>query len=151
MKYSTLKDKIWHIIAIATFVTTSIIILTAMFWLIYPYKTADLQVPIEILNPNKQVKIGEPIIMKIIIKKYIDTTPKGDVYLKCDDGSIIDLQALTSNRPAGNYTVVVDKYKVPERAVAGTKCTFNFRNSYQVNPIREVVKDWYSEEFEVIK
>lgn len=151
MRDRTIKDKLWHIIAILTFVMLTIIVATALFWTVYPYKTADIQVPIEILNENKQVRVGEPIQMKLVYTKYIDNLPKGDVYLKCSDGSIIELQANTANRPAGSYVVVVDKYRIPDRAIEGTKCRFNFRNTYQVNPIREIVKDWYSEEFEVIK
>jgi len=140
----------WHILTTCTFILTSIIITAVLFWSVYPYKTAEVKVPIEILNPNKQVKVGEPILMKIVVDKQSDITPKGSVYLRCNDGSIIELQSATSNRPPGKYVLVVDKYKVPERAIIGSRCNFNFRNSYQVNLIREIVKDWYSEEFEVI-
>jgi hypothetical protein len=151
MREITIKDKLWHAMAITTFMLASIIVLAALFWTIYPYKTADIKVPIEILNENKQVRVGEPIVMKLQVKKYTNLTPKGSVYLKCNDGQVIELPSAVTNRPPGEYETVVDKYRVPERATVGVKCTFNFRNAYQVNPIREIVKDWYSEEFEVIK
>jgi hypothetical protein len=151
LNYHNRTGLIWHILTFGIFLLASIIVLTVLVWTIYPYKTADIQVPIEVLNKNKQVRVGEPIEMKLKIKKYTDITPKGAVYLRCNDGQVIELPSAVTNRPPGEYETVVDKYRVPERAVVGTKCTFNFRNAYQVNPIREIVKDWYSEEFEVIK
>ncbi len=148
---TTIKDKLWHAMAILTFVMLTIIVLTALFWTLYPYKTAEIEIPIQILNENKQVKIGEPILMRVVIDKQSDLTPEGSVYLRCSDGSIVELQSSVVNRPPGKYETVVSKYRMPERAIVGSMCTFNFRNVYQVNPIREIVKDWYSEEFQIIK
>jgi hypothetical protein len=146
-----MRNIIWHIITAITFGMATLIIGVVIFWTLYPYKTADIDVPIQILNENKQVKIGQPILMKLKVTKYTDITPKGSVYLRCSDNTIIELQASTVNRPPGEYQAIVDKYKVPDKVSAGVKCSFNFRNAYQVNPMREIVKDWYSEEFEVIR
>lgn len=149
--YHNRTGLIWHILTFGIFLLASIIVLTALVWTIYPYKTAEVNVPIEVLNKDRKVAIGEPIVMRLFVTKYTDITPKGNVYLRCNDGTVIELQSAVTNRPAGRYETVVDKYKVPERAIVGTKCNFNFRNAYQVNPIREIVKDWYSQEFEIIK
>lgn len=143
---------IWHFITLVTFIMATILVITYIFWAIYPYKLVDIKEPIPILNYNHQVKVGEQVIMQLYIKKYQDITPdKADVYLLCSDGSLIQLQAKTAGRPKGEYNVVIDSYRVPEKTPIGLKCTFNFRNSYQVNPVREIVKNWSSEQFEVIK
>ena len=145
------ESRFWHFITLLTFISASIIVLTCLVWVFYPYQVSEVKVPIEILNENKQVRVGEPIVMRLQVKKYTNLTPKGSVYLKCNDGQVLELPSAVTNRPPGEYETVVDKYKVPERATVGVKCTFNFRNAYQVNPIREIVKDWYSQEFEVIR
>lgn len=151
MRDRTIKDKIWHIIAIATFVLATIIVATALFWTVFPYQVSDVEVPIKILNENKQIRIGEPIEMELIVSKPNDLKPEGNVFITCNDGNLVIMNSSVTNLPKGDYKVVNNRYTLPPKVAVGTKCAFNFRNVYQVNPIRDITKDWYSEEFEVIR
>lgn len=151
MKDRTVKDKLWHAIAIITFVSTTILVLIMLFWTIYPYKVSEVKVPIKILNENKQIRIGETIEMEIQVSKPSDLRPDGSVYITCNDGNLVPMNSITTNLPIGEYAVVNRLYKLPPKVAIGSKCQFNFRNSYQVNPIRDITKEWYSESFEVIK
>ena len=147
----TVKDKIWHIIAIGTFVLLSIIVATALFWTIFPYQVSDVEVPVKILNKDKQIRIGEQIEMELIVSKPNDLKPEGTVFITCNDGNLVTMNSMTANLPKGDYRVVNNRYTLPPKVAVGTTCQFNFRNVYQVNPIRDITKDWYSEEFTVIK
>lgn len=151
MKYKTMKDKLWHVIAILTFVMLTIIVLTALFWTIYPYQVSDVKVPIKILNTNQQIKIGQPIEMELQVSKPNDIKPDGTVFITCNDGNLVTMNSSIANLPKGDYRVVNDKYLLPSKVMIGAKCHFNFRNVYQVNPIRSITKDWFSQEFEVIR
>lgn len=151
MKYNKLKDKVWHAIAIITFVSTTILVLIMLFWTIYPYKVSEVKVPIKILNDNKQIRIGETIEMEIQVNKPSELKPEGSVYITCNDGNLVTMNSMTTNLPVGEYTVVNRLYKLPPKVAVGSKCKFNFRNVYQVNPIRDITREWASEDFEVIR
>ena len=151
MKYKTVKDRIWHIVAIITFVTTTIFVGLMLFWTVSPYQVSDVQEPIKILNENKQIKIGEPIEMELIVNKPTDIKPVGSVYITCDDGNLVTMNSSVTNLPVGKYTVINNRYLLPPKVMVGAKCQFNFRNVYQVNPIRDITREWNSEYFEVIK
>lgn len=151
MKNPTIKDKLWHVMAIITFVSATALVIIFLFWTLYPYKVSEVKVPIEIMNKNNQIRIGEKIEMKLQVSKPNNIKPEGSVFITCDDGNLVTMASLTANLPVGDYTVINDKYTLPHKVAVGAKCNFNFRNVYQVNPIREIVKNWYSEQFEVIK
>ena len=146
-----MRDKIWHIVAIITFVTTTIFVGLMLFWTVFPYQVSDVQEPIKILNENKQIKIGEPIEMELIVNKPTDIKPIGSVYITCDDGNLVTMNSSVTNLPVGKYTVINNRYLLPPKVMVGAKCQFNFRNVYQVNPIRDITREWNSESFEVIK
>lgn len=141
--------KRWHIINSITFVSASILLLLLSFWSLYPYPTPTIKEPIQILNQNKKIAIGDRIVMKLEVTKPADYSPKGSVFITCNDGNLVTLAPLTTNLPVGSYTILNDKYTLPPKVAVGSECKFNFRNEYQVNPIRTVTGDWASETFKV--
>ena len=145
------ESRFWHFITLLTFISASIIVLTCLFWVFYPYQVSEVKVPIEIENENNQIRVGERIEMRLQISKPNNIKPEGTVFISCDDGNLVTMASLTSNLPVGEYSLINDKYVLTPKVAIGSKCTFNFRNSYQVNPIRDIVKEWYSESFEVIR
>lgn len=151
MKRTSHNSKFWHAITLITFISASLIIVVCLFWLIYPYKVSEVKVPIKILNDNKQIRIGETIEMEIQVNKPSELKPDGSVYITCNDGNLVTMNSMTTNLPVGEYTVVNRLYKLPPKVAVGSKCQFNFRNVYQVNPIRDITRKWASEDFEVIK
>ena len=121
------------------------------FWLVYPYEVTSVQTPIIILNENNEIKIGDNIRLELEVDKPNDTAPEVTIFIKCNDGNLLPLIPIRSiNLPVGEFTVVNEDYALPNGAAVGSMCTFNFRNTYQVNPIREITREWRSEEFLVL-
>ena len=146
-------NKPHSLVKIASF-TTLILALgifgVALFWLVYPYEVASVNTPIKILNENHEIPVGGTILLEIEVNKPNDLRPDGSIFLACED-QIFTLVSNPTNIPVGKFTVVNDAHSVPETAQPGSVCTFNFRNEYQVNPIRVEQREWASEEFTVIE
>jgi len=129
----------------------TLIAITIILWLIMPYRVATIQQPINILNENNEIRIGEAIVQELKISKP-NNEPPIDVsrLLLCEDGNLVTLAPVTaSNLPIGTYTVINDTYILPPKVAVGTRCTFVFRQAYKVNPIRAVPVEWRSEYFTV--
>lgn len=125
--------------------------LLIVFWLVYPYKTADLEAPVEILNKNHEVTIGDNIILKVRATKYSNVAPTRSEFIICDDGSLTFMEpGTTKNLPIGTYTITNDYNIVPQKLSVGSSCRYHFRYGYKVNPIREIVKEWVSDSFLII-
>lgn len=127
------------------------VLLLFLFFMVYPYKTAEIKVPIQVLNENKEVKVGEPIKMFIVLDKYADIKPTVDTFVSCNDFNTVPLEARGAARPVGHYEFAVNIYTLPAGVKTGAICKFNFRNEYKVNPIRVITKNWYSEQFKVVE
>jgi len=136
-------------LAISFTVSTSLLIIA---WLVLPYQVTTIQEPIRILNENKEVRIGEPIMQELKIDKPNDTLPENPTrVLLCDDGNLVTLASLPTalNLPVGKYTLENDRYILPPKVAPGSKCEFVWRQSYRVNPIRVIPVEWRSEPFKV--
>lgn len=145
------ESRFWHFVTLVTFISVSVILIVSIFWLIYPYQVSDVKEPIKILNENRQIRVGEPIEMELIVNKPTNIKPVGSVFITCDDGNLVTMNSAVTNLPVGEYTVINNRYLLPPKVMVGAKCQFNFSNVYQVNPIREITREWNSEYFEVIK
>lgn len=122
-----------------------------IYWLLQTPKVSTVVVPIEILNENNEIAIGDPIKMKIELSKPVnaDHLIDSSVTITCNDGNLITLDSVTRNLPSGDRTVINDSYLLPPKALIGTDCTFNFKNVYRVNPIKSAETNWKSEVFKV--
>jgi len=135
------------------FVMIGAAMLLVIFWLLYPYKTADIYEPIPVLNKNHQVAPEEAIVMKLAITKYnlfpLDTNNS----ILCSNGRIYTIGSIVPNGkailPVGKFTRIQDSYHLPGDAEVGSTCHFEFQNTYKVNPIRNIIKTWKSENFSV--
>lgn len=134
------------------FILISAVFITwlGVFWAIYPYQTADVEQPIKIMNPNKEIAIGDKIIMQLKIDKPSDIKPGGRRFITCNDGNLVTLATLVTRLPSGTYTYINDAYTLLPKIAAGSRCTFHFVNEYRVNPIRVIEKEWVSEQFLVL-
>ena len=143
------------------------------WWMLYPYATAEVFEPMEVLNDGSPVGInqslqdaplvdnnGEEKVVKgdeliIFIQFTKDTTisPEVSRNIICDDGTVyfVDLPPTRSNsRPTGTFRTVA-RYGLDEATPINTTCYFEFTNEYQVNPIRLIVKKWRSEPFTIVE
>jgi hypothetical protein len=136
MKHRLLIALLWTAII---FIIISAI--TIIVWLLYPYQVVQIKEPIRILNPNKEVAIGEPIIQELRINKPNDIPPANPTrVLLCEDGNLVTLAPLPGalNLPSGSYTLVNDRYTLPPKVSPGDRCIFVWTQTYEVNPIREI-------------
>lgn len=125
-----------------------------IFWLVFPYKRTTIKEPIPILNPNKEIAVGEPILQRLEINKPTNTPPNSVTrVLICNEGELITLapSSPTLNLPVGKYISVNDRYDLPENVTIGSTCHFIWTQSYEVNPIRNIDVEWRSEQFKVVK
>ena len=135
-------------LAISFIVTASVL---SIFWLLAPYQVTQIEEPINIVNENNEVRIGEPIIQELKIHKPDDDAPTNvSRLILCEDGNLVTLSNLqTLNLPVGKYTLVNDRYILPPKVAVGSRCQFVWRQSYPVNPIRSIQVEWRSETFTV--
>jgi hypothetical protein len=146
------RIKFINILAYIVLSIALVLMLVLLFWIVYPYKTADIQEPIKVLNENHQVAPNEKISMELHITKYelypVETTNTiicgTRIYVV---GSV--LPKGSSTLPKGSYVRIQDAYTLPGDAMPGETCQFTFHNDYKVNPIRVVTKEWRSESFTV--
>lgn len=126
--------------------------LQLIWWQFYPYRTATVEVPIEVLNELNQVAPGEDIQLLVIFDKQSEYTPTVSRNIICNTGSVYDVQVPTGgrSRPTGKFISEVE-FKLDEDAKVGELCIFEFQNDYQVNPIRTITKKWQSEPFEIVE
>lgn len=142
------KPRKWtHYLSYAALGTSLTVLLVTLFWLLRPYEVSDVKVPIRILNPGKEIRIGEQILMELEVSKPNAIRPESSVFVECDDGTLVPMVSQVTNLPLGEYTVVNDRYSLPSNVPRNHRCRFHFINSYQVNPIRSITRDWYSETF----
>jgi len=145
----------WSVFTIGVFSLASIAMITAIFWTVYPYKTADIVEPIKVLNKNHEIKVNENIIMEMKITKHNLYPVEGSNYILCDNGRVYTVTKMNPNGsrslPVGTFTRVQDAYSVPGDAEVGSTCHFEFQNFYKVNPIRSIAKTWISEDFKIIE
>lgn len=146
--------KAYDKILLALLVLVASTLVVAIFWLVYPYKTADIVEPIKVLNPNHQIAPGEKIVMELKVTKHHLYPVENDNSIVCDNGRLYVLnQSMPkgkSSLPVGTFTRIQNAYSVPNDAERGTICHFDFQNSYKVNPLRSIIKHWRSESFKIV-
>lgn len=123
-----------------------------LWWQLFPYQTATVDVPIEVLNEKNEIRPGDNINLLVVFDKQSDVTPEVSRNIICNTGSVYDVVAPSGGRarPTGKFIAEVN-FGLTERAIPGEICVFEFINKYHVNPIRTVTKKWQSEPFEVVK
>lgn len=122
------------------------LLMLVVFWLIFPYQLPYVYQPIEILNKDKTIAIGETINMKIELVKKDNTEAVIRPNITCDDGTIVPLVTRDLSLPIGAHTLLSSAYSLPP-VNKGITCKFNFDVNYRVNPIRDVPMIWSSETF----
>lgn len=142
--------RILHYLAWVAIVGNIFLILLTAFWQFYPYPLPYVQQPIEILNENHEIRIGEPIKMKLYVSKPEHLISKSNPNITCNDGNLVTLAPASKTLPEGEYIFEVESYILPPKVSVGSECQFNFVNTYQLNPIRTETIIWSSQQFKVL-
>jgi len=139
-----------HVLAWIAIIGNICLILLIGFWKLWPYQLPYVQQPIEILNENKEIRIGQTIKMKLYVSKPKYIVSESYPTITCTDGNLVTLSPASLTLPAGEYIFESNTYVLPPKVATGSTCQFNFNNNYQMNPIRNEPVTWSSEQFKVL-
>jgi hypothetical protein len=133
-------------LGIAFFMVLHLIIL-----MVYPIKIQEVEVPLTVTNPNKEVKRGDYLTLQIHIKKYVDEPSIVSPTIICDSGFYYVYQNITSNLPIGEQTFTVPNvFLIPENIPLDT-CRVRNTDTFKLNLFRSVSSVQESEDFKVIE
>ena len=142
--------KLTHFIGYVIIAGNLALIGLVAWWLIHPYNLPTVNEPIPIENPDNVIAIGDPILMTLKINKTRDMTASTSINnITCNDGNLVTMATTSKYIPVGAYTVNSSSYVLPPKVARGAVCTFNFINTYKLNPLRSQTITWSSEEFTV--
>ncbi len=108
--------------------------------------------PIEILNEDNEIAIGDVILMKLIIDKPEDILAiESSNDITCEGGNLVTM-AGGGTVSVGQFELISDNYLLPNKVGIGDVCQFNFRNRYQPNrQMQSELITWSSEKFTVVE
>jgi hypothetical protein len=147
MNFSPLAHKVfrWCVVIAVCF---DILALTYIGYLAFwPIKTIEVIGHDQILNPNKQVRIGAALVYKVKYCKYLDV--EAHVHRTLAGTINYPLPDSTNHIPTGCRTAVSRNTIIPV-GVAPGKYRLQLTASYHVNPVRTIEVSHFSEEFEVL-
>jgi hypothetical protein len=124
-----------------------VIHLTAL--MVYPTKVQEVELPLVILNDNKEVRRGEFLKLQVHIKKYVDKESTIHPSIICENGYYYVYPSITSNMPIGEQTfTVANIYQIPLDAPTG-ECIVRATDHFQLNIFRGISYVQESEEFTI--
>lgn len=123
-------------------------IVQLIYWEFYPYKTAFISEPMQVLNENLEVTDGI-LRLEVNFTKETDVSPIVSRNIVCLDGTVYLVftpQGAGVTRPQGTFRAI-STYELSPDISKDVQCYFQFTNAYEVNPIRTITKVWKSELF----
>lgn len=122
-----------------------------IWWTVQPTNLPQIEQPIEVLNPQHEVAIGQPLVLKLEVTKTIDRAPSNTTrFLECKSGNLVTLTSSITNLPIGSYTVVSDNIVIPAKVTPGDTCHLVLHATFQINPIKTESTSFASEDFLVL-
>lgn len=143
-----MKHKLTLWVATAILVAVLSLLGILLFWSLKPYQLPEVYIEVT----QSEIAHNEVISSILTINKPKPTnTPSVTVVQRCDDGVIYVLEAQELNTPTtdGFVSIPSARFSVPDETTVGAKCVLEFRNEYEVNPIRSILKVWQSNEYTV--
>ena len=116
------------------------------YWLWWPYVPLVVEKPIKIMNIHKQVKAGEDLVYKITYEKKMQIN--GILTRKLVNTYKHDLRESVTTAPIGADKDTIS-VPIPKMAEPGLYNLW-WSVAYKVNPLRTVIVNAESEQFEVI-
>lgn len=138
-------NRTYFYISMTTIVTAFVMMVVAIFWLIYPYKTIEFNKP-EAVVETKQVARGDYLVYVIDYCKY--TEKEANISRSFIDGLIYLTPDGIADVPKGCGEKRIQMY-VPRNMPVGKYRIMQVRH-YEVNPLRHIDIVYYTEEFEVL-
>lgn len=146
LKQMNMRSKIINLISFATLGAAFLIIITFLYWQIFPYHPMTINTrPLPILN--KVVKQGE--IFYYTLDYCKSTELPVTISRRFVDGIIYSMPDVTANNALGCRVQNIG-IEIPTGLPEG-EYIISITYSYQVNPIRKVEVKTHTEKFTVIK
>lgn len=124
-----------------------------LWWMLQPVAVPVITEPIPVLNENREIAYGEPIVLELDVLKTEDfRDSSSERFLKCESGNLVTLfsPGASTELPVGEYTVVSDVVELPQKVAVGDVCYHSFEVTFEVNPIRDIMATYDSEPFTVV-
>ena len=122
------------------------------WWTLQPANLPSVTEPMPVLNEDREVAIGEPLLLQLQVVKTAELTAVSTGrWLACESSNLVTLTSLDPvNLPVGEYTVVADSIILPAKITPGDTCTAVIRVTYRINPMRVESVEFDSEPFTVL-
>jgi hypothetical protein len=140
-------ERIFHWVAAFTYVLAFVLILYYGYYLLWPFNIIDVKEPMKVLNPNKQVALGDALIYEEDYCKYVSIPATTTVTLHNE--VIVGLPVRHGNIPLGCHKRVSFQ-RIPETPLIVGKAYVEFIHTYRINAIRTVSDTSTTEEFEIV-
>lgn len=142
---TTETNKLLQVASWATIITAIFLMLLVGFWMLYPYKTLTFKTS-KYPVLNRSVVSGTSLSFISDYCKYIDLT--ATTSREFVDGVIYPVPETITNREKGCKNVIVT-VPVPQELPSG-KFHLLIHYVYRVNPLRTIVVNHETEEFNII-
>lgn len=148
----TKKSKMLLAVASVAFAGWLAVFAIYLAWSLWPVKLPTVDQPIPILNANRTIAVGEPIVMQLRVNKPDPVNVRSaDRVIRCDSGNLITLTSTAVDLPVGEFVVESSSVILPDKIINGDRCTFLYRIGYYINPVRTEVVEYESESFVTIE
>lgn len=124
-----------------------VFIFIAWMWLFYPYKiVAYGNLPFPVLN--EEIMAGDILGVEVEYERFSPKPSELTRELICDGDYQKTYQRLSTRFPLGKHKSVVERTAIPPIA-SGKTCQLFYVLRTEVNPIREIINEAYTEKFYV--
>jgi hypothetical protein len=136
------------IVAVTSFAGWLSVFVVYLAWSFWPVNLPTVEQPIPILNQNRTVAVGEPIVMQLRVNKPQPVNVRSaNRVIRCDSGNLITLTPTAVDLPTGEFVVESSSVILPGNIIHGDRCTFLYRIGYYINPVRTETAEYESEPF----
>lgn len=121
------------------------------YWLVVPVHELKISDPLDILNTNDTIAIGEPIIVRFTYTKEKAIPALVEPSIECQSGNLATIVPQHTNLPVGTHTITTDNIKLSPQVASGDVCQLVQKWTYHINPVRKAVYIVRSEYFIITK
>jgi len=143
-----MKLSLFKLISWITIVSGLFLCLYVGYILTYPFKVAEIKLPLPVLNKD-DIRPGGVVILEIGYTRYIEGVATIYSHFSCNSGiySLPDRSSFVSKGSGKIFTRVSLPINIP----TGERCRYNAINEYNEHLLRSVQVSVDSEYFDVVK
>ncbi len=143
MRLDLFKSVAW-----ITIISGLLLCLYVGYYLTYPFKVADIRLPLPVKNAN-EIRPGGVVVLEVGYTRFVEGTATIYSHFNCDSG-IYSLQDRSSFISKGSGKIFT-RIMLPTGVPIGDNCTYQAINEYKIHTLRSVPVRVWSELFKVLK